>query len=689
MVFAIIYYQYGVRNWQEVERRNQLNDLSNKHYHFSLNKFFDLMASPDLAAVQALVLIACHTRAFPKPGCSAFVCNFAFQRALELNLHRAPRVPESGTNLGIEMRKRTWWVLLSMYVSVTGRRGRPMPITVEEFDVPFPEPINDELISEDGIDTSREMPCEWDVGMATFKIVPILMEMYSNVYSVRRDTQNYSKIIYALEVQLQKWEDELPPGLQRDKSNEHNGLAALYMRMFGLESRLWLRHNSANPTTDKRMMSENTRICEETAREMLQIVQQVISVKALDTTWTQMAVYAMSLFSILVAHWERRFQTTPAKVAELRREMEDWMTVLKEASQLMRSGPQIEVEIRRIVDHTIAWIERDMLSQTRKRSPSPPPAPAVRLKRETASPNTTASQTPPQQSHISAARPSPPVPLQQQQQQPQQPQPQPQPQPQHRRAHTQPHTQPQAQQAQQHIHHASISHAPHRTQSQPLTQVPPQQQPHQHQQQQQQQQITPPQAAARQPASAGPQPVVAHQHEAQPDRSYYSQTNINGHAAYGLGYGEHHRGGQMDPQAYGAETMFYPNSAQQAATAAAAASATGETHPNLLSFAPQTQAVDPTAQFFWRPGGNTWQDWTAAIAQNPSFGNSASLMGLEPAVTTAPEAADHLASLQGGGSTAGDMAAQWPLVMFDQHAQPQNQQHHQSHPSQHYSHGHV
>lgn len=335
MVFAIIYYQYGVRNWQEVERRNQLNDLSNKHYHFSVSKFFDLMVSRELSAVQAIVLIACHTRAFPKPGCSALISNLAFQRALEFNLHRAPKVPESGTNLGVEMRKRTWWVMLSMYVSVTGRRGRPMPITVEEFDVPFPEPVNDELLTEDGIDTSRQMPCEWDVGMATFKIVPILMEMYSNIYSVRRDAQNYAKVIYALEAQLQKWERELPSSLRLDGQGDHNNLATLYTRTFGLELRLWLRHNSVNPTSDKKLMAENTRVCEETARELLHIVQQVISVKSLDTTWTQMAVYAMSLFSMLVSHWERRFQTTAAEVAELRREMDEWLAVLKEASQLM------------------------------------------------------------------------------------------------------------------------------------------------------------------------------------------------------------------------------------------------------------------------------------------------------------------------------------------------------------------
>lgn len=336
MVFAIIYYQYGVRNWEDTERHSQLNDLSNKHYHFSLSKFFDLLTSSDLSAIQALTLIAAHTRAFPKPGCGTMVSNLAFQRAVELNFHRSPVLPPNGTNRDIELRKRTWWVLLAVNVAVTGRRGRPMPMTVEEFDVGLPEPLNDDALLEDGIDGSKaNMPCEWEAGLATFKMIPIMMEMYSNIYSVRRDTQNYKKIIYALEKDLNTWERELPESLRMDNQGQEHNVAALYIKMYGQEIRLWLRHNSVNPTTDKKLMAENTRICEETARELLHTVQKIIDLKSLDTTWTQMTIYTMSLFSMLVAVWERRFETTMQQLAVLRGEMNDWLAVLKELSQLM------------------------------------------------------------------------------------------------------------------------------------------------------------------------------------------------------------------------------------------------------------------------------------------------------------------------------------------------------------------
>lgn len=363
MVLAIIYYQYGVRMKDNPEQHHQLNDLSNRHYHYCVNKIYDLMTSSEVEAVQGLVLMAVHTRAFPKPGCGTIISNLAFQRALELGLHRAPREPESGPNLTTELRKRTWWTLLTIYVAVTGRRGRPMPIAVTDFDMPLPTHVHDDCITEEGIDYSSEAskPCNWEVGMATFKIIPILMEMYAQLYNARPDAKNYVRIVKALEEQVTKWEHELPESLKMNTtSKEPNNVATLYTTQFCLELRLWLRHNSVNPSSDKDLLAENTRICDETARKLLRVVQQVISLKALDTTWTQMAVYAMSLFSMLVTGYERRFQMTPDKLDVLRGEMGEWLAVIEQLSHMIGCGSEIRDRIALIVESTISWIIRDM-----------------------------------------------------------------------------------------------------------------------------------------------------------------------------------------------------------------------------------------------------------------------------------------------------------------------------------------
>ncbi|WQF84199.1 hypothetical protein CDEST_09213 [Colletotrichum destructivum] len=377
MVFATIYFQYGVRNWEQQETRSQLNDLSNKHYHFALSKMFDLASSQSVAAVQAMAMICAHSRSFPKPGCGSMIVNFAFHRAIDLNMHRAMKVPGDTTNLENEIRKRTWWTILLVYVTLNGRLGRPMPITVEEYDVDFPEPIADEALTPDGVDPSVTTPCTYHVGLAGFKILPLFMEMYSNIYSVRRDPKNYVDVVNSLEEQLRLWKDNLPESLQINPGQtEHEGrMYALYIQMYALEFRLCLRHPSVAMTSDRKMLLENARICEETAAHMLNAVKSLVKLKSLDTTWYQMAVYGAAIFTTLVAHWERRFEATPSQIASLREEMRDWMEIINATVSLLGTGARISNEINVIIERTISWIEHDQKQKDSSLTPAIKPDP--------------------------------------------------------------------------------------------------------------------------------------------------------------------------------------------------------------------------------------------------------------------------------------------------------------------------
>lgn len=337
MVLAIIFFQYGTRNWQDPAQRAQMNGLSNKHYHYALSKFFELTCLRDLSSAQAMAMIAIHTRSFPKPGAASIIVNLALQRALELGLHRESRKPGEGTNLQHELRKRVWWAILTVYIAVTGRRGRPMPISVEEFDVGFPEPIADELLSDDGVDATRDIPCPYLPGLAGFKVVPIYMEMYSSIYSVRRDPRVYASTVAALETQIKDWEDALPDVLKPEYANDSEQwrMAALYAKSWALEFRLCLRHPSMAMTTDKKLMAQNIVTCEQVSRQMLQVQLELQRLRCLDTTWYQMSVYTASVFAMLVAHWERRFETTPAAIAQLRQDMDGWVGILEDVGSLL------------------------------------------------------------------------------------------------------------------------------------------------------------------------------------------------------------------------------------------------------------------------------------------------------------------------------------------------------------------
>ncbi|KAL2261944.1 hypothetical protein VTK26DRAFT_2952 [Humicola hyalothermophila] len=361
MVFSTIYFQYGIRNREEPQKHAQLNELSNKHYHFALSKFFDLAISQTLTAVQALAMIVSHTRNFPKPGCSSLIAKYAFMKAIELNLHRAVKIPGGGTTLEYEIRKRVWWAILAVLSTLNGRLGRPMPISLEEFDVDFPIAINDEYLGEDGIlDSSKIGQCSYSVGLMGFKVTPLYMEMYSKIYGVRRDPSRYTQVVQQLEEAMRKLTDNLPDELKVEKCQQGSQLFALYTQAFCLEFYLCLRHPSVCMTDDPKVLAENTRICEETARKLLKVVRSLLKMKSLDTTWYQLAVYVAAIFSVLVAHWQRRHEMTAFELGTLREEMSQWLNIIAEIGRLLGTGNRLATDVGAIIQRTVRWIEQDM-----------------------------------------------------------------------------------------------------------------------------------------------------------------------------------------------------------------------------------------------------------------------------------------------------------------------------------------
>ncbi|KAK4097422.1 hypothetical protein N658DRAFT_478881 [Parathielavia hyrcaniae] len=409
MVFASIYFQYGIRNREEPDKYAQLNDLSNKHYHWSLNKFFDLAASQTVTAVQALAMIVSHTRNFPKPGCSWIIASYAFVRAIELNLHRAVHIAGGGTTLDYEVRKRVWWAILGILSTLNGRLGKPMPISAEEYDVEFPIAINDELLGEEGIlDPSKIGHCSYQVGLIGFKVIPLFMEMYSKIYGVRCDPSKYVQVVTQLEEALRDITDNLPDELRVDKCQSTHQMFALYTQAFCLELTLCLRHPSVCPTDDAKICAENTRICEDTARKLLKVVGSLVKMKSLDTTWYQLAVYVAAIFSSLVAHWQRRYETTAYEIANLRKEMSQWLNILAEIGKLLAgTGNRLATEIGVIIQRTVSWIEQDMgrkpaspaiQHSVKQQSPAPYQPSSISIKQQsdnalvTTSPGTSAAE---------------------------------------------------------------------------------------------------------------------------------------------------------------------------------------------------------------------------------------------------------------------------------------------------------
>lgn len=341
MVFAIMFFQYAARNWEDAAQQANLNQQSNMHYHYSLGMFYQLACSHTVQDVQALTLICTHLRNFPKPGASWILCQTTMSLAIELGLHRSSKrwaADATPNRLDVEIRKRTFWAILTIHVTLSGKLGRPMPFRYEDFDVEMPELIDDELLSENGLDTSRPGRCMHEIGLHAIRMIPLYMELYSTIYAVRRHPDTYIGTISKLEAKLRTWKEGLPPDLVNGEAgtNEQEGrVFALYAQIWTLEFRLLLRHPSVSMTKDPAFNAESMRICVEASRQMLGVVRQLQKYKSLDTTWYNSAVYVMAITTTLFAQWDKRGDTSAADLAALREEMDMWLDIMGDVGALL------------------------------------------------------------------------------------------------------------------------------------------------------------------------------------------------------------------------------------------------------------------------------------------------------------------------------------------------------------------
>lgn len=342
MVFAIMYYQFGVRNGDTPERKAQLNDLSNKHYHWSVQRIYELASESSLAAVQALTLISVHCRAFPKPGPVWLISGLTWNKAIELNLHRAFLKPGEPTNLENEMRKRTWWSLHMIVIMLHGRLGKPMLIRSEDIDVEFPEVVADELLTENGVlESSHPVTPYWLVGLEAFKLAVLFMDMWNGSHAVRQTPKTYVACVRGLEQRCRKFQRELPDELNFEKCKSANRAAAIYLEATVWEFLLCLRHPSRCATAEPSIIAENARVCDESAKKILELASQLSKLKSLDTTWYQMAVYVAAIFTLLSYRWERRAEITPSDLAELKEYMSIGLTVVNDIFRLIGMYKQV------------------------------------------------------------------------------------------------------------------------------------------------------------------------------------------------------------------------------------------------------------------------------------------------------------------------------------------------------------
>ncbi|KAL8759146.1 MAG: hypothetical protein Q9199_000966 [Rusavskia elegans] len=369
-VFATMLWQFVVRNWENPIQQADFNRRSNLHYHYALSFFQQLMASHTLQDVQAMSMLCIHLRALPKPGACWMMTSTTMNLAIELGLHRSMRswAPESRkiSVLEIELRKRIFWSVLVIHIIISGKLGRPMALREEDYDVELPEAVDDNLLSEEGIDTSKEGECEFLVGMTSFRFEPICIDLYNNIYAVKRSPQTYIETVLRLEHRIQSHIDSWDTDLMRRwaSANDVTQVYPLYIKMWPLEFRLLLRHPSLSLTSSAEFNNESLTICMDMSKQILKIVKQLQAWKSLDSNWQTGALFVLAISTTLFGHWERRDGLTLTGFDILKEDMRSWLSIMSDMGRYLGSGERLEQAVRVPVDNTLLLLSRHLASKT-------------------------------------------------------------------------------------------------------------------------------------------------------------------------------------------------------------------------------------------------------------------------------------------------------------------------------------
>ena len=340
MMLASMFYHDALRNWENPARRQDLHNGSDIYYHFSLGFFSELMAGHTLQDMQALAMICAHVRTFPTPEAGWVVTCMAFNKAIELGLHKAARPGASHVQpkniLESEMRKRIFWSILAIHVTVSGKLGRPMPIREEDYDVGLPLPIDDDLLQEKGLNTSRKGNCAFLAGIEAFKVEPIFMDLYRNAYAAKRSPKEYTQFVVSAEKRIKAWQDQWPDELRDGvRTDDVTRVFTQYLHLWMCEFRLLLHHPSLSLTRSVQFNETNLRTCLSMSQDMLKRVKELQQLKSLDTTWPNCAVYVLAIQTTLYGHGQFKDELTKEKLDALKSDMEQWLSIMGDIGGLL------------------------------------------------------------------------------------------------------------------------------------------------------------------------------------------------------------------------------------------------------------------------------------------------------------------------------------------------------------------
>ncbi|KAF1966710.1 hypothetical protein BU23DRAFT_584266 [Bimuria novae-zelandiae CBS 107.79] len=339
MVIASLNYQISVRN-----RQPALLEDSHRHYRYALSFFKDLWLSHTWRDVQALTLIVHHLRNFPKPGAAWIMATTTFQLAIELGYHRSSKAWADNANmdpLEVEIRKRTFWALHALTSHMSGKLGRPMPISMDDIDVEFPEPMNDCLPDEEvGLDEFHK--CSFQVGIQVAKFSVHLSLLYRTLYSISASARSsYEETVKRLEAGIWQWKEEMPLELRDPATaSQEDYIFAVYLDYWYHEYHLLMYHPAMCRSEDPVCISASLEKCLSASKKLLRCSTEMRKLRSLDVTWINIVTHVAAIFTTLFAHYQKRDRLSSADMDTLISDTDEWVDLISEAGQLLGERDQ-------------------------------------------------------------------------------------------------------------------------------------------------------------------------------------------------------------------------------------------------------------------------------------------------------------------------------------------------------------
>ena len=187
----------------------------------------DVTDCRNLPSLQTVIFMTLFLQCSAKLAtCYAYI-GVCLRSALRMGMHRS--LNEGCGPIETEVRKRCFWIIRKMDVFVSMMLGLPLALSDEDFDQDFPAEVDDEFITEDGIQPqpADRVPFIRAVNH-DFRLANIVCRIVRRIYPIkpsqtasdqaRAETRVKLSVVKDIETDLKAWEESLDPIFKPDST---------------------------------------------------------------------------------------------------------------------------------------------------------------------------------------------------------------------------------------------------------------------------------------------------------------------------------------------------------------------------------------------------------------------------------------------------------------------------------------